>query len=112
MKSYAHCCWSGDQQRRKEAHKQYSPGSDYETDPLKNRLQDGSIPDAIDKKNNIVRELKPNNQNAYKKGIRQVKLYLQQLEKQTGQKWKYAVDTYDVNANGTFTYHSGAIQSN
>lgn len=95
----------------KEAHKQYSPGSSYKTKPNQTRLQDGSIPDAVDEENHIVRELKPNNSNAYQRGVNQVKRYLRQLEKQTGKKWKYAVDTYDVNPNGTFTYHLGDVKT-
>ena len=79
----------------RQAHKEYNPGSTHETDPSKNRLENGKIPDGVDRKNRVVSELKPNNARAIKRGEKQVEGYRQQLEKETGKKWTSRVDTYN-----------------
>jgi len=91
----------------KDAHANYNPGSNYSTDRPTNRLDNNKIPDAVDGANKIVRELKPNNPRAIREGINQVKKYADQLKRQFGGKWRTAVDTYDINPDGTYTYHYG-----
>ena len=78
----------------RQAHRNYNPGSTYTTDPKNTRLANGKIPDAVDFKNKVVRELKPNNARAIKRGEKQVESYRKQLQKENGGKWKGHVDTY------------------
>lgn len=79
--------------RGKEAHKNYrnALGDDYEYEQV---LPSGKRVDAIDRKNNIVRELKPGNPRAEARGLRQVMNYAKELSAITGKIWKYFVDTY------------------
>jgi RHS repeat-associated protein len=91
--------------RGREAHDGYNPGPGFTTNRAANRLSNGKIPDAIDRVNKIVRELKPNNFRAIRYGREQVKAYKKQLTKQFGGKWKTVIDTYDVLPDGTIKYN-------
>ncbi|HWS53291.1 MAG TPA: hypothetical protein VN228_04165, partial [Pyrinomonadaceae bacterium] len=75
----------------REAHKAYNPGPTYDT---KYTLPSGKRPDAVDFENKIVRELKPNNPRAIRRGERQVEGYRQELEQVFGPGWTSYVDTY------------------
>lgn len=76
----------------KEEHKKYNPGPDYK---LNSRLPSGKRPDAYSLRLGKVRELKPNNRKAIKRGEKQVEGYKQELEKLYPDKnWKSYVDTY------------------
>lgn len=79
--------------RGREAHKNYENtlGEGYE---FNKALPSGKRPDAIDKENRIVRELKPDNPRAVRRGQRQVERYKKELEDMTGEKWSSHVDTY------------------
>jgi hypothetical protein len=57
-------------------------------------LPSGRRPDAIDFTNRIVRELKPDNPKAIRRGLKQVERYKKELEAMTGKAWKAVVDTY------------------
>ena len=92
---------------RDVAHPNYNPGKNYTINRQANLLKNGKIPDAIDRVNRIVRELKPNNPRAIAKGISQARAYAKQLQKQFGGKWKIAVDTYEVGADGKPIYNFG-----
>ena len=62
--------------RGRDAHDNYNSGKRYEVDRRQNRLRDGTIPDAIDFKREIVRELKPTNPRKIRERTNQVKKYL------------------------------------
>lgn len=66
-------------------------GSDYD---YEYSLPSRKRPDAIDWKNNVVRELKPDNPRAITRGLKQVQNYAKELSRMTGEIWKYFVDTY------------------
>ena len=57
-------------------------------------LPSGKKPDAVNWESREVRELKPDNARAVRRGERQVEGYRQELEKTTGEKWTSEVDTY------------------
>jgi hypothetical protein len=66
-------------------------GPDYDYDqPLKS----GRRPDAIDRKNRIVRELKSDAPSNDARGRRQLQRYVDELEQATGQKWTGYLDRY------------------
>jgi Restriction endonuclease fold toxin 9 len=79
--------------RGREAHVNYGTATsgDYSTTF---RLPSGRQPDAVDRINGIVRELKPNNPRAIQRGERQVEQYCQELEQQFGIPFRSYVDTY------------------
>jgi hypothetical protein len=79
--------------RGREAHKNYENtlGEGYD---FNKALPSGKRPDAIDAENRIVRELKPGNPRAIRRGERQVEGYKKELEQMTGEKWTSHVDTY------------------
>jgi hypothetical protein len=58
------------------------------------RLPSGLKPDAVDYKNSVVRELKPDNPRAIRRGARQVERYRRELEAMTERVWQGIVDTY------------------
>ncbi|MET0625293.1 MAG: VWA domain-containing protein [Pyrinomonadaceae bacterium] len=88
----------------RQAHRDYNPGPDYSLDrPLKS----GRRPDAVDYGNKVVRELKPNNPRAVRRGERQVDRYRDELQREHGGDWKRAVDTYEPDGNGGFKYTPG-----
>lgn len=79
--------------RGREAHKNYENalGEGYD---FNKALPSGKRPDAVDLENRIVRELKPDNARAIRRGERQVEGYKNELEQLTGEKWTSKVDTY------------------
>lgn len=79
--------------RGREAHKNYENtlGGEYE---FNKALPSGKRPDAIDVENKIVRELKPDNPRAIKRGEKQLEGYRQEAEKEFGGQWKAELDTY------------------
>jgi hypothetical protein len=91
----------------REAHDNYQPGAEYKVDRKDTGLENGKFPDAVDDVNDIVRELKPNNKRKIREGEKQVRGYADQLEKQTGRKFKTVVDTYDIMPDGTIKYTYG-----
>ena len=58
------------------------------------RLPSGRKPDAVDIDSKVVRELKPNNPRAVRRGEKQVERYRQELEDIEGGDWTGVVDTY------------------
>jgi len=80
--------------RGREAHKNYENalGEGYDF----NKAIPGSKkrPDAIDPVNRIVRELKPDNPRAIRRGMKQLEGYRKELEHATGEKWTSHLDTY------------------
>ena len=76
----------------RQAHKNYMPGKDHEKEF---RLPSGKKADAVSLERGDVRELKPDNPRAIKKGEKQVKEYVKELEKiHPDKKWEWHVDTY------------------
>ncbi len=80
----------------RRAHRAYSERADAEglrtgSDAT---LPSGRRPDAIDPSTNTVRELKPDNPEAVRRGEAQVERYRSELEETTGEEWTGAVDTY------------------
>ncbi len=74
-------------------HKNYNPGDSYSTEY---QLPSGKRADAVDETNGFVRELKPNNPKANKRGEKQVQGYKTELEKLFPEKqWYSHVDTYN-----------------
>src|SRR5205085_11085320 len=69
----------------RKAHQRYNPGANYD---LNVRLPSGKKPDAVDFEKQIVRELKPDNPSAIRRGERQVETYRQELEDVFGGDWK------------------------
>lgn len=78
--------------RGRQAHKDYDPGPGYVKE---SPLRSGRRPDAVNQEAGIVRELKPNNPRAIKRGEKQVERYRQELEAETGKPFTGVVDTYD-----------------
>jgi len=79
-------------QAGRQAHKDYQPGEGFQKEQT---LKSGKRPDAVNYDKKIVKELKPNNPEAIKKGTKQVEGYKQELQQQEGGEWKSQVDTYD-----------------
>ena len=79
--------------RGREAHKNYENtlGEGYE---FNKGLPSGKRPDAIDVENRVVRELKPDNARAIRRGQKQLEGYKKELEQMTGDKWTGHLDTY------------------
>ena len=79
--------------RGRDEHKNYNPGDSYKTEY---QLPSGKRADAVDETNGIVRELKPNNPKAIKRGEKQIQGYKNELEKLFPEKqWRSYVDTYN-----------------
>ncbi len=80
----------------RRAHDNYKTalGEAYET--RRTTLPSGKRPDAINWDTREVRELKPDNASAVKRGEKQVEGYRQELERTTGEKWTAVVDTYQT----------------
>ena len=83
-------------QKGRQAHTNYDPGPGYKKEqslPSKKRV------DAINRKEGIVKELKPNNPRAIKRGEKQVQQYVDELNRvdplPNNRKWKGIVETYD-----------------
>ena len=77
----------------RRAHKNYENtlGGGYD---FNKSLPSGKRPDAIDWKNRVVRELKPDNPNAIRKGEKQLEGYKGELENMTGEPWTSHLDVY------------------
>lgn len=75
----------------REAHKQWNPGEGFQKEV---QLKNGKRADAVNFEKRHVKELKPDNPRAIKRGEKQVEEYRQQLENQTGEKWTCSVETY------------------
>jgi len=75
------------------AHKNYrnTLGGDFQ---FEFKLPSGKRVDAVDFKNRIVRELKPDNPRAIQDGKRQLERYRLELEKEYGGTWTSFMDTY------------------
>lgn len=73
------------------AHDHYNPGPTYVSNP---RLPSGKRPDAVDFDRREVRELKPNNREAIRRGQRQLDGYVRELQETTGGTWTGVLDTY------------------
>ena len=58
------------------------------------KFDNGLRADAIDFKNKVIYELKPDNNKAIQKGVNQVNKYVQQAQKQFGGTFKGVVETY------------------
>lgn len=78
--------------RGRQAHKDYKPGKGYEKEVT---LPSGKRVDAINWKTRTVKELKPNNPRAIRRGKKQLELYKKELEEITGETWTTKLDTYD-----------------
>ena len=74
------------------AHKNYNPGPNYQKEVT---LPSGKRADAVDMRNRVVKELKPNNPNAIHQGKRQVEQYRRELQREYGGDWTGVVDTYE-----------------
>lgn len=57
-------------------------------------LPSGKRADAVNFAMRVVKELKPNNANAIRKGQAQVAKYAKELSEVTGEVWKGVVETY------------------
>ncbi|MEW6747783.1 MAG: hypothetical protein AB1486_34075 [Planctomycetota bacterium] len=75
----------------RQAHKDYDPGPGYEKEVT---LPSGKRADAVNAETRDVRELKPDNPRAVKRGEKQVEGYRKELGETTGEKWTSGVDTY------------------
>lgn len=84
---------SADTARGQTAHLNYKTalGDKYK---FNKGLPSGRRPDAIDWQNRIVRELKPARSRAIQRGKRQLREYVNELERFTGEKWMSYLDTY------------------
>ena len=83
----------------RRAHENYGTalGEKYDT---KVKLPSGKKPDAVNWEQREVRELKPDNARAVRRGERQVEGYRKELEQTTGEKWTSTVDTYRSKGTG------------
>jgi len=87
-------------EKGKEAHKIYDPGPGFEKEfPLPSKKR----PDGINFETNEIKELKPNNPNAIKKGQKQLNNYVKEATEQYGGTWKGILETYTYN-NGIFKF--------
>jgi hypothetical protein len=80
-------------ERGREAHKEYrnTLGGDYQFEVT---LPGGKRADAVDFKNRIVRELKPDNPRTISDARRQVESYRKELEAEFGGTWTSEIDIY------------------
>jgi hypothetical protein len=77
--------------RGREAHLQWDPGPGFEKEVT---LPSGKRADAVNYENREVKELKPDNPRAQKRGERQVEGYRRELEEERGGEWKGKVESY------------------
>jgi hypothetical protein len=78
--------------RGRKAHKEWDAGAGFEKEFL---LPSGKRYDAYNPATCEIKELKPNNARAKKRGEKQVGDYRNELEEETGKKHKAKVETYD-----------------
>lgn len=79
--------------RGRQAHTDWQPGEGYEKEV---RLPSGRRADAVNAEKKDVKELKPNNPRAIKRGEKQVEKYRRELEDKHGGQWTGQVDTYET----------------
>lgn len=75
----------------RQAHKEWKPGEGFEKEVT---LPSGKRADAVNLETKQVKELKPDNPRAVKRGEKQVEGYRQELEKEHGGDWTGTVETY------------------
>ncbi|MBL9179823.1 MAG: hypothetical protein JNM65_17315 [Verrucomicrobiaceae bacterium] len=75
----------------RQAHKDWEPGEGFEKEVT---LPSGKRADAVNLETKQVKELKPDNARAVKRGEKQVEGYRQELQKEHGGDWTGAVETY------------------
>jgi hypothetical protein len=75
----------------RQAHKDWQPGEGFEKEVT---LPSGKRADAVNFQTKCVKELKPGNSRAVKRGQKQVERYRQELEKEYGGTWTGVVETY------------------
>jgi hypothetical protein len=75
----------------RKAHRDYDPGPGYKKEV---KLPSGKRADAVNFDEETVRELKPDNDRAKKRGAKQVEEYREELEREYGGDWTSVVDTY------------------
>ena len=78
--------------RGKEMHKWWDYGEGFVKEY---RLPSGKRADAVNEAEKIVKELKPNNPRAIKRGEKQLRGYVKELEGMYGSGWRSEVVTYD-----------------
>ena len=79
----------------KKVHKEYMSDVADDVNKIKEYvLPSGKRVDFIDFENKIVYELKPNNPNQIRKGIKQLAGYLEEIETVFGKGWSSVLDTY------------------
>ncbi|HZI05908.1 MAG TPA: hypothetical protein VEZ71_17895 [Archangium sp.] len=79
--------------RGRQAHTDWQPGEGYEKEV---RLPSGRRADAVNAEKKDVKELKPNNPRAIKRGEKQVETYRRELEERRGGQWTGQVETYEA----------------
>ncbi|REG29533.1 restriction endonuclease fold toxin 9 of polymorphic toxin system [Archangium gephyra] len=79
--------------RGRQAHTDWQPGEGYEKEV---RLPSGRRADAVNAEKQDVKELKPNNPRAIKRGEKQVETYRRELEEKRGGQWTGQVETYET----------------
>jgi hypothetical protein len=77
--------------RGRQAHADWEPGEGYEKEV---RLPSGRRADAVNFEKQDVKELKPDNPRAIKRGEKQVEEYRRELEEKGGGQWTGQVETY------------------
>jgi hypothetical protein len=75
----------------RQAHKDWQPGEGFEKEVT---LPSGKRADAVNLETKQVKELKPDNARAVKRGEKQVEGYRQEFEKEHGGDWTGSVETY------------------
>jgi Restriction endonuclease fold toxin 9 len=77
--------------RGRQEHKDWDPGEGFKKEV---KLPSGKRADAVNHETQEVKELKPDNPRAIKRGERQVEEYRRELEEAEGGSWKGTVETY------------------
>jgi RHS repeat-associated protein len=75
----------------REAHKTWDPGPGFQKEL---RLPSGKRCDALNPETCEIKELKPDNERAKKRGEKQLKDYKKELDEQTGKEHKTTLETY------------------
>jgi hypothetical protein len=75
----------------RKAHRDWDPGPGFEKEVT---LPSGKRADAVNPETKQVKELKPDNARAMKRGEKQVEQYRKELENEYGGKWRGNVETY------------------
>jgi hypothetical protein len=75
----------------RQAHKSWDPGPGFQKEV---RLPSGKQCDALNPETCEIKELKPDNQRAKKRGEKQLQRYKKELDEQTGKEHKTTLETY------------------